>query len=156
MTEYPTVEGHWDIHYQYSVGATAAAFFAALRDDATILGSRCDQCERVLVPARSFCERCFVRTDELVLVGTRGRVTTFTRPATPIAARSDTFSTVGLILLDGASSAIPHFIGEVDDLEIEALFARVLDGLHVEAQFRPPDERTGSILDIAYFKPVNA
>jgi uncharacterized OB-fold protein len=110
----------------------------------------------VLVPARSFCERDFVRTTELVPVGPRGRVTTFTCPATPITARSDTFSVAGLILLDGASSAMPHFIGEVDGSDPEALFARVRDGLDVEAVFRPREERTGSILDIAYFRPVDA
>ena len=53
-----------------------------------------------------------------------------------------------VIRLDGASQGgFLHKLGEVapDDVAI---------GMAVEAVWRPLEERTGSILDIAYFRPV--
>ena len=52
-----------------------------------------------------------------------------------------------VIRLDGASrGGFLHMLGEVspDDVRI---------GMPVEAVWRPPEERTGSILDIAFFRP---
>jgi uncharacterized protein len=52
-----------------------------------------------------------------------------------------------VIWLDGASQGgFLHKLGEVapDDVRI---------GMAVEAVWRPLEERTGSILDIAYFRP---
>jgi uncharacterized OB-fold protein len=52
-----------------------------------------------------------------------------------------------VIRLDGASSGgFLHKLGEVDP-------AAATIGMAVEAVFLPPEERTGSILDIAYFRP---
>jgi uncharacterized OB-fold protein len=51
----------------------------------------------------------------------------------------------GIILLDGASTGMVHFLGEVD-------FEEIKPGIRVEAVFK--DERIGDILDIRYFRPV--
>jgi uncharacterized OB-fold protein len=54
-----------------------------------------------------------------------------------------------VIRLDGASEGgFLHTLGEVrpDDVRI---------GMAVEAVWRPAADRTGSILDIAYFRPVD-
>jgi uncharacterized OB-fold protein len=51
----------------------------------------------------------------------------------------------GIILLDGASTGMVHFLGEVDSEEIKP-------GMRVEAVFK--EERIGDILDIRYFRPV--
>lgn len=156
MPEPRTIPGHWDIHYKYSVGDTAAAFFDALRFEEKILGSRCEGCARVLVPARSFCERCFEKTSDLVEVGPEGTVQTFTLPTAATEARGDAYSVIALIKLDGADSAIPHFLSEVDDKDPQAILDKVVDGFRVRAQFRPESERIGDILDIAHFVPVAA
>ena len=53
-----------------------------------------------------------------------------------------------MIRLDGASEGgFLHKLGEVapDDVRI---------GMEVEAVWKPVEERTGSILDIAYFRPA--
>jgi len=52
---------------------------------------------------------------------------------------------IGVIKLDGADTAITHFIGEVDFKELKA-------GMKLEAVFN--ETRNANILDIKYFKPV--
>jgi uncharacterized protein len=154
MAEPRTIPGHWDIYYKYSIGDTAAAFFDGLRDEC-ILGSRCARCSRVLVPARSFCERCFEKTTELVEVGPEGFVQTFTLPATPTQARGESFSMIAIIKLDGADSGLPHFVENADLSSPEALLKKVVSGFRVRARFRPVEQRVGDILDIAHFYPVD-
>jgi len=53
----------------------------------------------------------------------------------------------GLIRLDGADTNFVHLLGEIDPAAIEI-------GMRVEAVFK--EERGGSILDIAYFKPIRS
>jgi hypothetical protein len=101
-----------------------------------------------LVPPRKFCERCFRPTDRWEEVAATGLVETFSichvswdmQPVDPPELPA-------VIRLDGASSCgFLHKLGEVapDDVAI---------GMAVEAVWRPLEERTGSILDIAYFRP---
>lgn len=56
MTEMITIPGHWGFDYTYFAGAAASRFFAALKEERTIQGTRCPSCARMLVPARSFCD----------------------------------------------------------------------------------------------------
>lgn len=125
-----------NLQFHYAAGEAASRFLTALRDEKRIYGTRCPECRRVLVPARSFCPRCFVATSEWIEVGPAGTLTAFaTTRDLPLA----------LILLDGADTAIVHRIGatNVDTLRI---------GLRVVPIFA--EARAGNILDIAYFKPV--
>jgi uncharacterized OB-fold protein len=54
-----------------------------------------------------------------------------------------------VIDIDGTqpSAGIMHMLGEVQPDEIEI-------GIRVQAVWKPPEDREGSILDIRYFKPV--
>jgi uncharacterized OB-fold protein len=147
----PKAPGAWygdlPVTSRYTYGLAGERFFRAIKDDGQILGTRCLHCERIYVPAALFCERCLAQLDEWVDVGTTGELHTFTllyqdydgseREAPQIVA----FISLG----DGG---LVHQLGEValEDLEI---------GMQVEAVFKPPNERSGSILDIAYFKPVS-
>ena len=146
------IAGRWDIPYEYAAGVTATRFFQELKDHQRILGRRCPECRRVLLPPRAFCERCFVRTDEWVEVGPKGYVETFTVTYEAFAGLRQPPYVIGLIKLDGASTKLAHFVGEVNATKPDALLARVKDGFRVEAVFKT--ERHGSILDIEYFRPV--
>ena len=54
-----------------------------------------------------------------------------------------------MIEIDGASSGgFLHYLGEVKPDEIRI-------GMKVKAVWKPPEERTGSILDIRYFRPFD-
>jgi uncharacterized OB-fold protein len=123
------------------------AFIDALRDG-RILATTCVQCGRTLVPPRKFCERCFRPTDSWTEVPTTGVVETFSichvtwdmhdleEPELPAVIRLDGTSDGGFL----------HKLGEVapDDVRI---------GMEVEAVWKSLEDRTGSILDIAYFRP---
>ena len=54
-----------------------------------------------------------------------------------------------VIEIDGASPGmgILHLLGEVDPDVLEI-------GMRVQAIWKPPEERSGSITDIAYFRPL--
>ena len=58
----------------------------------------------------------------------------------------DVPSLPAVIAIDGSDGGFLHVLGEVapDDVSI---------GMAVEAVWKPVGERTGSILDIAYFRP---
>jgi uncharacterized OB-fold protein len=54
-----------------------------------------------------------------------------------------------VIRLDGTSEGgFLHLLGEVAPDDVRA-------GMQVEAVWRPPGERAGSILDIAHFRPLD-
>jgi uncharacterized OB-fold protein len=52
-----------------------------------------------------------------------------------------------VIAIDGSHGGLLHVLGEVDPEEVRV-------GMAVEAVWKPAAERAGSILDIAYFRPV--
>jgi uncharacterized OB-fold protein len=135
-----------DARYAWDAGVAVGRFLDGLREG-RILGRDCRGCERVLVPPRMFCERCFRATDAWRGVDARGVVQTFSichvrwdmekleKPELP-----------AVISIDGSDGGFLHKLGEVapDDVRV---------GMAVEAVWRPETERTGSILDIAYFRP---
>ncbi|HET9672073.1 MAG TPA: Zn-ribbon domain-containing OB-fold protein [Actinomycetota bacterium] len=142
------VEQRLDVRYEWDPGQAIGAFLDGLRDR-RILATTCESCGRTLVPPRAFCERCFRPTDGWAEVPHTGSVETFsichvTWDMQPL----DEPIVPAVIRLDGTSEGgFLHLLGEVapDD---------VRHGLQVEAVWKPNGERTGSILDIAYFRPL--
>lgn len=132
----------------YSAGAVGSRFLIELRDNARIMGTRCPKCNRVYVPARSICTDCFGQLKEWVEVSDKGTLLTYTmdsvdNPAQPVPAPI----IYGIIQLDGADTGFVHMIGGVEPEEIRI-------GMRVRAVFKPKEQRTASILDIKYFKPL--
>lgn len=139
-------EGQIYIPNTYTAGAVGTRFLATLRDKKKILGMRCPACNRVYVPARSTCHGCFEPMDEWVEVSNQGTVTTYTvvhatNPCQPVEPPL----LYGVVQLDGADNGFLHMLGGVD---MEKLHI----GMRVQAVFK--EERTGSLLDIRYFKPL--
>jgi len=134
------------VPYTWSAGETGSRFLIELRDRKKIFGTRCSKCDMVYLPPRKNCSRCFSNLGEWVELGLRGTLVTFTvvhyeSPAMPI---KPPFA-YGIILLDGASTGLVHFLGEVN-------IERIKPNMRVEAIFK--DERIGDILDIRYFRPL--
>ena len=130
----------------YTAGATGTKVLTALRDKKKILGMRCPACNRVYVPARSTCQDCFEPISEWVEVSNQGTLQTYTvvhekNPCQPMEPPV----VYGIVQLDGADNGFVHMLGglAIEDLHI---------GMRVQAVFKK--ERTGSILDIRYFKPL--
>jgi uncharacterized OB-fold protein len=138
--------GNLPVTSRYTFGLAGEKFFRAIKDKGKIMGTHCPKCTRTYVPATLFCERCLSELDEWIDVGSSGEVYTFTllyqnydgspRDVPEIVA----FVKIG----DGG---IVHRLGEIepDDIKI---------GIQVKAIFKPANERTGAITDIAYFKPI--
>jgi acetyl-CoA C-acetyltransferase len=141
------VEHDLDARYAWDAGVAIGRFLDGL-EEGLILGRECRNCRRVLVPPRMFCERCFRGTDAWVEVEQTGVVQTFSIchvrwDMQPL----DEPEIPAVITIDGSDGGLLHMLGDVgpDDVAV---------GMAVEAVWRPEAERTGSILDIAYFRPV--
>ena len=141
------VEERLDITYEWDAGEAMGAFLEGMRDG-RIVATVCAQCERTLVPPRKFCERCFRPTDTWAAVQDTGVVETFSIcyvrwDMVPL----DPPEIPAVIRLDGSSEG--GFLHMLDEVAPGA----VAIGMEVEAVWKPADERSGSILDIAYFRP---
>jgi acetyl-CoA C-acetyltransferase len=143
------VEHAVDARYAWDAGVAISGFLDGLRRG-EILGRSCRQCERVLVPPRMFCERCFRSTDSWVQVESTGVVQTFSIchvrwDMEPLEVPE----LPAVIAIDGSDGGFLHTLGEVEPDEVRIDMA-------VEAVWKPVSERVGSILDIAYFRPVRS
>ena len=137
------------LRYAWSHGAALSRFFEELKNG-RIVGRRCYRCRRVIVPPRMYCEECFRPTDEWVLLKDTGTVLTFSICYVGTdASRLKEPQIPAVIEIDGASKnmGILHILGEVEP-------SKVRIGMRVKAVWKPPEERTGDITDIKWFRPI--
>jgi uncharacterized OB-fold protein len=121
--------------YTLTTGPAAGQFLAELANR-RIVGSRCPDCGRVVVPAQDFCGHCHGACGaDLVEVPATGVVTAITQ--TPAA-------TLAFVRLDGTGADFLHRIVQADDDVPVAVGARV------EAVWA--EDPTGSVLDLAGFR----
>lgn len=144
------VPGRWDIKYDHSAGETASRFLRALRDDGAILGTHCPDCERVLVPPRGFCERCFVDTTDWIQVGPEGHVESFTVAPRSLGAGPEGPLALAYVQFDGADTAMVNLVEGLDLSDPAAAAEELSIGTRVTAVFDPPDEREARITDFHY------
>ena len=126
----------------YTAGLAGQKFFAALKEKAEILGSRCGACAVTYVPARRYCERCMAELPEGVPVGNEGTVVSLTTVHVGLdGERLEKPVSAAAVRLDGATTVLIHrLLGP----------ARIGDRVRVAFERR----RKGSILDIQGFSPV--
>ena len=141
-------EGEFPVRYLYTVGVAGERFFREIKDHGTIRGLRCNECGVVHVPPSIYCDKCFSRLDEWVDVGTKGLLHSFTvsylnRDGT----RRREPNLIGIIKFHGTEGALIHRLGEIKPPELQI-------GMPMEAVFKKPEAREGSILDILYFRPL--
>ncbi len=139
--------GEMFVTSRYTFGLAGERFFRAIKDEGRILGARCAKCDLTYVPAALYCERCLGELTEWVDVGVCGEVHSFTLLYENLdGSHRGTPEIVALVQL--GDGGLVHRLGEVepDDVAI---------GMLVEAVFKPVEERQGSILDIAFFRPVD-
>jgi uncharacterized OB-fold protein len=138
--------GELPVRHRYTPGVAGEAFFAALRDRGVLLGSRCEACAYTYVPARRYCERCFAELSPDVEVGPQGTLVSFTIAFVGLEGEPlPEPETIGLVRLDGADAVLMHRVLDVDDEPLEI-------GERVEVVLAT--ERTGSILDVEGFRPI--
>jgi uncharacterized protein len=133
------LEGDISIPYKWTTGATVGRFLAELKENARLVGARCEACNKVYVPPADVCGECYKLLDAWVPLtgeGTVLAVTTVER-AMPWSPRAAPY-TLALVRLDGADTALLH-------LASPSLKA----GDRVAAVFKT--ERAGTLLDIEGF-----
>ncbi len=139
--------GEMPVTSRYTSGVAGERFFRALKDEGKILAAICQSCDITYLPARQFCERCMDELNEWVDAGTEGVVYTFTLLFENLdgTARDEPEVVAFVRIGDGG------LVHRLDEVELDLLDI----GMPVEAVFKPKGEREGSILDIAYFKPIS-
>ena len=134
------------VPYSWWAGETASRFYAAIRDEKKILGTRCPDCKKVYLPPRKTCPVCFVPNDEWVELADEGELVSFTVARRRLAAMPlDPPVVYGIVKLDGADTALLHVLGDVDPDKVKI-------GMRVKARFA--QNRQGGIRDIECFVPV--
>ena len=136
--------------YYWAIGLDGSRFFHEIRNHETLIGIRCSKCRKVYVPPRKVCGPCFARMDELVKLGSEGRVDAVTLVNYPFidpdtGHRRPVPYIYGYIKLDGADNLFSHIIQAPSGVTIKV-------GDRVRAVFAK--EKKGRIQDISYFEPI--
>lgn len=144
-TEPVFFEQTWDLSYRHALGQTVGGFLEGIRSR-KLLGRRCPTCGRVLFPARSFCDRDHVATEEWVEVGHRGVLEMFTIVYEPFPGmRVAPPYVLGYALLDGADTAVLGYVKGLDLSDVEAAALRLATPAPVDVRF--VDHPQGEITD---------
>jgi uncharacterized protein len=146
------LKGQITLPYQWALGPTYTRFFEEFRNR-RIMGTRCAQCGRTLVPARAFCSRCFRDLTDWVEVKDQGTLQSWVlinfayqgQPKEPPYI-------IGVVRLDGADNGFSHFVGGLSSYAIEDVRKAVRIGGRVRAVWN--EKREGSIFDLAHFAPA--
>jgi uncharacterized OB-fold protein len=136
------IEGELPVAFRYTPGVGNTAFFEALRDRGTFLGSRCADCGVTYLPARIFCERCLAGLVPDTECGPDGTVESWTIARQDVdGGPLDPPVTFALVRLDGADTVLLH---------------RLLGTADIGGRVRPVlgPQRAASILDLEGFEPI--
>ena len=143
--------GEMEQPFEWSAGIYGSKFLVELRDNKRLMGVKCPKCGIVYAIPRQVCRTCFVEMNEWVQLGDTGTIVTFAvlnfgfiDPDT--GTQKPVPYTCAFIKMDGADTALAHFIDETD-----------LDKLKLGMRVKPvfEEERKGSLLDIKHFTLVD-
>ena len=148
----PTIPMHWpgnmQADYLYPSGKAGDKFFKHLMKNDTFLTAKCPKCKKTFFPPKIYCEDCFVEIPESdwFEIPATGKIKLHT------VATIDTYGeklekpkVIGMINIDKTDGALLGIIQTNDPDE-------KLQGVEVEAVFKPKNEREGTLKDILYFK----
>ncbi|MHA1429540.1 MAG: Zn-ribbon domain-containing OB-fold protein [Candidatus Freyarchaeota archaeon] len=145
---------HWnesniDNYYEYPAGFAGSKFFHELKENGKIVASRCKRCGKTELPPKAFCIDCFDTEIEYVEVELPGYIYTYSVSYFDLdGSKLEKPIIWALITFEEVEGGIIHRIEEVDPDD-------VCIGMDVVPEFRPKEDRTGSMLDIKYFKPTS-
>lgn len=142
--------GELPVQSRYTAGVAAEGFLRAIKDSGQFWGAHCAGCAETYVPPKQYCEKCLAPLDEKtwVKVGPAGTLESWTAVHVGLDGQAlEQPELVGLIRLDGATTALVHRLGDVavNDLRI---------GMRVKPVLKPEKKREGAITDILHFRPV--
>jgi len=133
--------------YNYRVGQPMERYLLGLAEK-RILGVRCPECKRVLLPPRSACGACAARPDEWVEVNPTGTLERFTVAHVTVDKGEirdlDAPVVIGMIRLDGADSLLTARVEGISP-------AQCRTGIRVRAVWKDPP--AGTYDDLDHFEP---
>jgi uncharacterized OB-fold protein len=137
-----------DFVYNYRIGSYMERYLEGFKER-KILGSRCPDCGKVVVPARMYCGVCNSRMDELVEVAQEGTMENLTIGHVALEKGAlkpaENPYLLGMIRLDGVNSLL---LAMVEGIPVEEARA----GMRVKAVWK--DEVAGDYGDLDHFEPV--
>ena len=146
---------HVKSDYHWDAGIAMGRYLEGFKQG-KIIGVRCPECNRTMVPPRAFCELCFRPLDDWVELSDTGRINTYSVSFVNWdASRRRTPEVPAVVEIDGASPgmAILHLIGEVGE-SLEEITVKLKLGTPVQAVWKPAEEREGAVTDTKYFRPI--
>lgn len=141
-----------NLKYSWDNGPAIGRYLAELKNG-RLIGKKCNECGRIMIPPRMFCELCWCPTDDWVILEDTGVVNTFSICQVNWDAsrirKGEKPHLPAVIEIDGATKGmgIMHLLGEVEPEDVEI-------GMKVKAVWKKAEDREGSITDIKYFKPA--
>ena len=109
------VQASWDVPQKYHADPLLLKFFEALKEKKLLAARAPGEKGRVIFPPTSFCEVTFSAVTELVPVGPKGRIVTFTiLPGT-------TPKLIVFVQLEGADTASAGYLRGVPEGEMTSL-----------------------------------
>ncbi len=134
--------------YDYTPGQATQKFLHAMAQG-RIVGQACDGCAKVYVPPRGACGRCGRATSTEVELKDTGTVVGFSIVRVPSQNIQVELPYVAAnVVLDGADISFSALMQECPYDEVRI-------GMRVQAVWRPKEEWTTSMTNIAYFKPLD-
>lgn len=138
--------GSLPVTSRYTFGLAGERFFREIKNSGRIMGTQCQSCHKIYVPAAAFCERCLNELTEWIDMGNRGELATFTILHVNVDGSSRSSPLIVGYVRFGDGGLI-HFLDEIQPDQVRI-------GMICEAVFKPQSERQGSILDITHFRPL--
>ena len=154
-----------NLKYSFSAGEAMSHFLAEMKEG-RFAARECKTCRKLLFPPRMFCEECYRPTDGWVQVRDTGVIETFSVSFLDLdAKRIKDPIFVGVIMLDGPDYKAPekgrqrmgmmHYFGEIKKDPKSTTGYDIKVGQRVRAKWKSKVERTGSVLDVEYFRPMS-
>ncbi len=154
VQDVPHIDYKPDLRYAWDNGHALTTYLDGFKHG-KIRASQCNECGRVMIPARSFCEICNLRSvDRYLDLPDTGTVQTFTLSHVDWASLplpEGQVNIFAVIAIDGATEqmGLVHRLGDVKPEDVKI-------GMRVKAVWKPEAERTGTVTDLAYFRPLAA
>jgi uncharacterized OB-fold protein len=147
LSEIKSWPGIIPVHNLYTVGVAGEKFLRAIKEGGKLLSTVCRDCKKDFLPPKIFCPFCLKELTEWKEVPPKGTVETFTVSRFDIAGAPLENPQIFAFVRLTSDGGLIHRLGGISPEKVRI-------GLKVEAVFKPASERTGSIQDIQYFRPV--
>jgi uncharacterized protein len=145
------------VRYRWSAGPYLGKFLKELKDNGKLWVARCSGCGRILLPPRIVCASCYSKVPEYpdgwFSLSGKGILVDWQRVIYPqmdpeTGQIRDEPYIHGTFRLDHDLLFV-HYLGPEDIVEGE-----LREGMKVQMEMKPREEREGKVTDIKYFRLV--